>query len=282
MLTGRPPFEAENPVAVAYQHVHEAPRPPSSLVASVPPALEAVVLHAMEKDPADRFPSVTDMTAALDEGTVPIPPVASTRPLPLVAATHPSTASETPTPPTETLPRRVDRPPRRRRTALVLVLVASLALLGGLAFALFGGETPAGRGGTSGSPSPSASPSPASSPTSSPSPSLSPSPSPTTAPPPDPVTAAAEAVFALVDEGLSDGNVSERAAETIVKDVDEALAKFAEGDSERAMGKLEDLESKVDELTDHDEVSNSYEQRIDRALEDLWEQFSLATPSEDD
>jgi hypothetical protein len=165
---------------------------------------------------------------------------------------------------------------------MVLVLVAVLALLGGLAFALFGGETPAGRGGTTGSPSASASPSPSSSPTSSPSPSLSPSPSPTTAPPPDPVTAAAEAVFALVDEGLSDGNVSERAAETIVKDVDEALAKFAEGDSERAMGKLEDLESKVDELTDHDEVSNSYEQRIDRALEDLWEQFSLATPSEDD
>jgi serine/threonine-protein kinase len=284
MLTGRPPFEAENPVAVAFQHVHEAPRPPSSLVPSIPPALEAVVLRAMEKDPAGRFPSVTDMTAALDEGTAPIPSVASTRPLPPVGAAHPSTASGTPTPPTETLPRRVDRPPRRRRTAmvLVLVLVAVLALLGGLAFALFGGETPAGRGGTTGSPSASASPSPSSSPTSSPSPSLSPSPSPTTAPPPDPVTAAAEAIFAVVEEGLADGRVSERAAETIVDDVNEALATFADGDTEGAMRKLEDLESKVDDLTDHDEVANQYEQRIDRALEDLWERFSLAAPPEDD
>ena len=37
MLTGRQPFEADNPVAVAYQHVHDAPIPPSSLEPSVPP-----------------------------------------------------------------------------------------------------------------------------------------------------------------------------------------------------------------------------------------------------
>ena len=56
MLTGRQPFEGDNPVAVAYQHVHDAPVPPSSLEPSVPPALESVVLRAMEKDPAGEVP----------------------------------------------------------------------------------------------------------------------------------------------------------------------------------------------------------------------------------
>ncbi len=73
MLTGRQPFEADNPVAVAYQHVHEAPVPPSSLEPSVPPALESVVLRAMEKDPQARFPSAADMVTALEDGTAPIP-----------------------------------------------------------------------------------------------------------------------------------------------------------------------------------------------------------------
>src|SRR5918995_2291237 len=50
MLTGRQPFEADNPVAVAYRHVHERPAPPTSLEPSLPPALEAVVLRAMEKE----------------------------------------------------------------------------------------------------------------------------------------------------------------------------------------------------------------------------------------
>ena len=73
MLTGRQPFQGDNPVAVAYQHVHEAPVPPSSLEPSVPPALESVVLRAMEKDPQARFASAAEMVSALEDGTAPIP-----------------------------------------------------------------------------------------------------------------------------------------------------------------------------------------------------------------
>lgn len=54
LLTGRPPFRGDTPVAVAYQHVSEAPVPPSELTESVPRALDAVVLRALAKDPFQR------------------------------------------------------------------------------------------------------------------------------------------------------------------------------------------------------------------------------------
>jgi len=54
LLTGRPPFRGDTPVAVAYQHVSEAPLPPSEINDSVPRALDAVVLRALAKDPFQR------------------------------------------------------------------------------------------------------------------------------------------------------------------------------------------------------------------------------------
>ncbi|MFS0792432.1 Stk1 family PASTA domain-containing Ser/Thr kinase [Microbacterium sp. 1P10AE] len=54
LLTGRPPFRGETPVAVAYQHVSEAPLPPSEINDAVPRALDAVVLRALAKDPFQR------------------------------------------------------------------------------------------------------------------------------------------------------------------------------------------------------------------------------------
>jgi hypothetical protein len=272
MLTGRQPFEADNPVAVAYRHVHDAPVPPTSLEPSVPAALEAVVLRAMEKDPAARFPTVADMSAALDDRTVSVPPVEATRPLPVAAAVQ-STADAAGTKPTDAIPRRVDRPPPRRRTALVLLAVAALVLLGGLAFALLGGETPTGRRATpSRSPSPSVSPSP----------SATPSPTPSaTAPPADPLRSAVAALQGIVSEGVNDGTISEKAAEEIQDKLDDALEKFDAGDTEGALKELEDLEKKVGELVDKDEIAHSEEQRLDRAIEDLAEAMFLAAPPSD-
>src|SRR5918996_4400979 len=86
MLTGRRPFDADNPVAVAYRHVHEAPAPPTSLDPSIPPALEGVTLRAMEKDPSARYPTVEDMTEALNDATEPVPAVEATRPFPAAGA----------------------------------------------------------------------------------------------------------------------------------------------------------------------------------------------------
>ncbi len=277
MLTGRQPFEGDNPVAVAYQHVHDAPTPPSSLEPSVPPSLEAVVLRAMEKDPAARYQSVADMTAALEDRTAPVPPVDPTRPLPVTIPATPAAADDVPTGPTDALPRRADRPQPRRRLVPLLIAAVALALLGGLAFALFGGEDPPD--GATASRSPSPSPSPSLSPSSSPSSSPSASPTP---PPEDPLNAAVTALQDVVAEGLADGTISEKAAEEIAKGLEESLKKFVDGDAEEAIHKLEDLEEKVDELLEHDEIHQSQEQRIDRAIEELAEQMFLAASSDDD
>jgi beta-lactam-binding protein with PASTA domain/predicted Ser/Thr protein kinase len=65
-LTGRVPFEADTPVAVALKQISERPRPPSELNPAVPPALDAVVLRALAKDPANRFASAAEFLQALD------------------------------------------------------------------------------------------------------------------------------------------------------------------------------------------------------------------------
>ena len=65
-LTGRVPFDADTPVAVALKQVSEQPRPPSELNPQVPPALDAIVLRALAKDPANRFQSAEEFIRALD------------------------------------------------------------------------------------------------------------------------------------------------------------------------------------------------------------------------
>lgn len=66
LLTGRPPFQGETAVATAYQHVSEAPTPPSRLNPAVTPALDAVVLHALAKDRFERFQTAGDFRHDLE------------------------------------------------------------------------------------------------------------------------------------------------------------------------------------------------------------------------
>jgi eukaryotic-like serine/threonine-protein kinase len=65
LLTGKVPFDAESAVTIALKHVSEAPSPPSQLNPAVSPALDAVVLRALEKDPALRFADADEFAAAL-------------------------------------------------------------------------------------------------------------------------------------------------------------------------------------------------------------------------
>ncbi|GAA3860429.1 Stk1 family PASTA domain-containing Ser/Thr kinase [Saccharothrix violaceirubra] len=65
LLTGEPPFTGDSPVAVAYQHVREDPKPPSALNPKVTPALDAIVLKAMAKGPANRYQSAAELRADL-------------------------------------------------------------------------------------------------------------------------------------------------------------------------------------------------------------------------
>ncbi|TDC89204.1 Stk1 family PASTA domain-containing Ser/Thr kinase [Saccharopolyspora aridisoli] len=65
LLTGEPPFTGDSPVAVAYQHVREEPRKPSDVVPATPASLDAVVLKALSKNPANRYQSAAEMRADL-------------------------------------------------------------------------------------------------------------------------------------------------------------------------------------------------------------------------
>ncbi|HLM05650.1 MAG TPA: Stk1 family PASTA domain-containing Ser/Thr kinase [Blastococcus sp.] len=61
LVTGAPPFTGDSPVSVAYQHVREDPRLPSSINPQVPADLDAILLKAMSKNPANRYQSAADM-----------------------------------------------------------------------------------------------------------------------------------------------------------------------------------------------------------------------------
>ena len=66
MLTGRPPFSGDTPVAVAYKHVREDPVLPSTLAPEVTPDLEAIVMKAMAKNAANRYATSQEMAEDLD------------------------------------------------------------------------------------------------------------------------------------------------------------------------------------------------------------------------
>ncbi len=66
LLTGRQPFRGESPVAVAYQHVSEAPVPPSEVNDTVPRTLDTVALRALAKDPFQRYQDAARFREALD------------------------------------------------------------------------------------------------------------------------------------------------------------------------------------------------------------------------
>jgi serine/threonine-protein kinase len=73
LLTGRPPFTGDSPVAIAYQHVRENPVPPSRVDPDVPPWADAIVLKAMAKSPDDRYQTAADMRADLQRAASGMP-----------------------------------------------------------------------------------------------------------------------------------------------------------------------------------------------------------------
>ncbi|MFI0410214.1 Stk1 family PASTA domain-containing Ser/Thr kinase [Actinomadura sp. 3N508] len=60
LLTGKPPFTGDSPVAIAYQHVREEPIPPSGVDPQIPQWADAIVLKAMAKEPDNRYQNATE------------------------------------------------------------------------------------------------------------------------------------------------------------------------------------------------------------------------------
>src|SRR6476469_8585416 len=61
LLCGAPPFTGDSPVAIAYQHVREAPRPPSETKPGLPKDMDAIVLKALNKNPLNRYQTAAEM-----------------------------------------------------------------------------------------------------------------------------------------------------------------------------------------------------------------------------
>ena len=84
LLTGRPPFVADSPVAVAYQHVREVPKPPSTFNPAVPEDVDRIVLHSLSKERDERYQSAaefrTDVENARAGRRVTAPPQAMAGP----------------------------------------------------------------------------------------------------------------------------------------------------------------------------------------------------------
>jgi serine/threonine-protein kinase len=148
MVTGRPPFVGDNPVAIAYQHVQEAPLAPSRINPDVPPALEAIIGRALAKSPDARYPSAAalrnDLIAFCDGRGVEAVAAARTALNPRVSAS--TQVQQAYTAATRTTPAvggagagpGAPASPRGPRTgAYVALLVALLAVLGVLLFLLY-------------------------------------------------------------------------------------------------------------------------------------------------
>jgi serine/threonine-protein kinase len=141
LLTGRPPFTGDSPVAIAYQHVREQPVPPSVVDPEIPGWADAIVLKAMAKDPGDRYQSAGDMRNDIQRALSGMPVAAPTR-----AAGYQGTrrmgAATAVAGPTGAIPAydygADDQPPpggRRRRWPWIVAALVALALVGGLIFA---------------------------------------------------------------------------------------------------------------------------------------------------
>ena len=145
MAVGRPPFTGDSPVAVASKHVRDMPVLPREANPTVPPALEAVIMKAMAKNPDDRYGSAEELRAdllrfadgrpveAADPGLTSVMTAA-------VAATQavPMTTGRTMAIPagTATSPSREDQERKKRTRNLIIVLVVLLVALAIIAFFL--------------------------------------------------------------------------------------------------------------------------------------------------
>ena len=67
MMTGRPPYDGESPVAVAIQHINGKSPMPSTLNPNIPGGLEQIIVRAMNQDPDKRYPTATAMLYDMDE-----------------------------------------------------------------------------------------------------------------------------------------------------------------------------------------------------------------------
>ena len=134
LLLGRPPFTGESPVSVAYQHVREAPVPPSQLDPSIGPEIDAIVLKALAKEPDDRYQSAREMKSDItrvlagEQATVALAPMGAAA----VAGEDPDATRVVPAALPGSGPEDLDEEdeePKKKRTGLVVGLIIAIVVV---------------------------------------------------------------------------------------------------------------------------------------------------------
>ncbi|GAB3355774.1 Stk1 family PASTA domain-containing Ser/Thr kinase [Micromonospora halotolerans] len=142
LLCGHPPFVGDSPVSVAYQHVREQPPTPSTINPDVNPAVDAIVLKALSKNPLNRYQSAGEMRADLLRAAAgrpvlatPVMPVEETMPMaPAGAGGYQQTQVMGPQT-RQQPPARVGDARKRKSSAWVIATFAALGVLAVIALA---------------------------------------------------------------------------------------------------------------------------------------------------
>jgi serine/threonine-protein kinase len=129
MLTGRPPFTGDSPMAIAYKQVNATPEAPSSLNPDVPPELDAVVMRALSKNPANRYQTGREFADDLERARTGGQVLAT----PLLPAGGEATQVISRPQPTSVLPPQEQEPGGSRKAwvgALLAILIMALLAAG--------------------------------------------------------------------------------------------------------------------------------------------------------
>jgi len=122
MVTGQTPFKASSDYSIMTAQLQERPKPPSELQPGLPPQLNGIILHAMAKEPADRFQNAEEFAQALDGlgliVSAPVPVAAAVaQPLTPVPMTAPPTTATMPAPVSATMSMPAPPPPTQAMPA---------------------------------------------------------------------------------------------------------------------------------------------------------------------
>lgn len=153
--TGKLPFDGQDAVSVAVKQVKEIPAPPRTINPDIDPSLEAIIMKALEKDPAARFKDASEMrrylndflagrpvnlgassqqTQVMNDGVAPLPMGGSTSVMPSI----PNISNDTTQAVKPNTSFSADVPKKKNKKPLIIVLaiLAALAIIGGIAFAV--------------------------------------------------------------------------------------------------------------------------------------------------
>jgi serine/threonine protein kinase len=131
MFTGAPAFSADNSIAVALKQMHEAPLPPHEIEPNIPAGTERTILKCLEKDPAKRFQSITDLESNF-RSAAPVMPPPRMLGTTTTNLTHTSTGLPRPAAGTVSASKATPQPAPRRTSPFLWILLGALLVIGAL------------------------------------------------------------------------------------------------------------------------------------------------------